>query len=381
MSKTIDQRVVEMQFDNANFERNVSTSMSTLEKLKKSLRFEDSAKGFESIAKAAGSVDMGGLGSGVESVRMKFSALEVMAVSALQNITNKAVDAGTQLVKSLSIDQMIDGWTKFEDKTSAVQTIMSATGLSIDEVNTQLAKLNWFTDETSYNFTDMTDNIGKFTSQGVDLETATVAMEGIATWAAKSGQGAASASRAMYNLSQALGVGAVKLQDWMSIENANMATAEFKQLAIDIAKELGTLSEAADVTVTNFRENLKDGWFTSDVLIKVLNQYGGFADELYKVSEQTGLSATDLLTHLEEFQAGTLDISSVAQDAALSAEELTEIFSRLGDETMSLGNTSFRAAQEAKTFTDMLNATKDAVSTGWMNTDALPQTSRRSRFV
>ncbi|MCD8372610.1 MAG: phage tail tape measure protein, partial [Clostridia bacterium] len=345
MSKEIDEKVVEMRFDNDQFEKNVQTSLSSLEKLKSGLNFNGAAKGLDEISSSVEDTSsvMSTLTNGVESVGKKFSALEVVAVAALVNITTQVVNTAEQLFKSLSLDQITAGFTKYEEKTTAMQTIINATGLSLEEVNEQLDKLNWFTDETSYNFTDMVSNIGKFTSMGIDLDTSVTAMMGIANWAAVSGQGTEEASRAMYNLAQAIGVGAVKLTDWKSIENANMATQEFKEIVIETAKELGTLDEEAQTTSgtlvesSNFSSTLSEGWFTSDVLLAALEKYGNYSEEVYKVVQEEGVTAAE-------------------------AMEL------ITDDTMELGEKAFKAAQEAKTFTDAINATKDAVSTGWMNT-------------
>ena len=384
MSKVVDERVVSMQFDNKRFESNVKNTMSTLDKLKQSLNLSGAAKGLEDIEATSNRVNMYGLSNAIETVGAKFSALQVIGITALANITNSAVNAGKRLISSLTIDQVSSGFDKYADKTSAVQTIMAATAKDFDDtgkqmeyVNEQLGKLNWFTDETSYNFLDMVSNIGKFTSNNIKLDKSVTAMQGISTWAAISGANTNEASRAMYNLSQAIAVGSVKLIDWKSIENANMATAEFKQTAIDTAVSMGTLTKKADgtfstlkgntVTVSNFNEALSDAWFTSDVLMSTLDKYGGFADDLYEASEKTGLSASQLLTHLTNFKDGTLEISKVASETGLSTSELTEMFTALGDETFTLGQRSFRAAQEAKTFKEAISSVKDAVSTGWMN--------------
>lgn len=343
MSTSIDQRIVEMQFDNNQFERGAKQSIETLDKLDKSLDLRESAKNLTALSDAGKNFNMDGVASGIEIVQQKFSALEIMGITALQRITNQAITTGENLVKSLSLDQIGQGFGKYEQKTTSVQTIVNATGESIDSVSEKLAKLNWFTDETSYNFTDMIGNIGKFTSMGIDLNTSVTAMEGIANWAAISGQGVNEASRAMYNLSQAIGVGAVKLMDWKSIENANMATKEFKETAIETAKALGELNAQGEtakgtaVTVENFSSTLSDAWFTSDVLLKTLNKYGEYADEVYTVATEKGLTCAQAME-------------------------------QVNGETMNLGERAFKAAQEAKTFTDAINSVKDAVSTGWANT-------------
>lgn len=343
MSTSIDQRIVEMQFDNGQFERGAKQSIETLDKLDKSLDLRESAKNLTALSDAGKNFSLDGVSSGIEVVQQKFTALEIMGITALQRITNQAITTGENLVKSLSLDQIGQGFGKYEQKTTSVQTIVNATGESIDSVSEKLAKLNWFTDETSYNFTDMIANIGKFTSMGIDLDTSVTAMEGIANWAAISGQGVNEASRAMYNLSQAIGVGAVKLMDWKSVENANMATKEFKETAIETAKALGELNAQGEtakgtaVTVENFASTLSEAWFTSDVLLKTLNKYGEYADQVYTVATEKGLTCAQAME-------------------------------QVNGETMNLGERAFKAAQEAKTFTDAIESVKDAVSTGWANT-------------
>ena len=368
MSEVIDNKVVSMEFDNQNFEKNVKTTMSTLDKLKEALNFKSAGKAFDDLGKAADKVNMNGLTNAIDNVKSRFSVLEVAGITAIANLTNSAVNQGKRLVKALSVDQVTAGWSKFEAITGSTQTIMSATGKSIEEVEKQIDKLNWFTDETSYNLTDMTDNIGKFTSAGVDLDKAVTAMEGIATEAALSGANTQQASRAMYNFSQAMGTGAVKLQDWMSIENANMATKEFKETIIATAEALGTIKKGS-VTFENFRDNLKDGWFTSDVLIQALNKYGGFADKLEASMKETTLDMTsEMLRYVDQFIDGTIDMDAAAAQAGVSTSKLKSILTELGSSEYELGRRAFKAAQEAKTFTDAINATKDAVSTSFMNT-------------
>ncbi|MCC8098003.1 MAG: tape measure protein, partial [Eubacterium sp.] len=222
MSKTVDQRIVEMQFNNGQFEKNVSTSLSTLDKLKEALGFKGASKGFEDVTSASSA-----LGRSVETIQAKFSALDVMAVTALSNITNSAINLGKQLVNTFAIEPLSTGFEEYELKMGSVQTIMAATGESLDTVNKYLQELNVYSDKTIYSFSDMTSNIGKFTNAGVKLEDAVMAIKGISNEAAVSGANANEASRAMYNFAQALSAGYVKLIDWKSIELANMATVEF----------------------------------------------------------------------------------------------------------------------------------------------------------
>ena len=396
MSRTIDEKVVEMRFDNRDFEQNVSQSMSTLDKLKNALKFDDAEKTFSKMSSAATKIDFGPLSTAIEGVGQKFSALETIAVGALMNIGASIERNLVDMLKSVTVEPIMSGFEKYADKTKAVQTIMNATGNEIGVVSDQLSRLNWFTDETSYNFSDMVSNIGKFTSSGVDLDKAVTAMEGIANWAAISGQGTNEAARAMYNLSQSLSSGYVMVRDWMSIENANMATKEFKQMAIEAAVAEGTLAEFYDeekgesfyatysldefgnaiaeteVDWMNFRDTLQKKWFTDKALVKVLNNYGGFTDKLSEVYDElnktTDITTSQIIKLTNEYVDGTLDMDKAMLMTGKSAEELQQIFAELGSEEYDLGRRAFAAAQEAKTFREAIDATKDAVSTGWMNT-------------
>ena len=383
MSKTVDERVVSMQFDNKQFEANVNTSMSTIDKLKAKLDFKGATKGMENIGTATKNVNMSGLGSAVESVRVKFSALEVMGVTALANITNSAINAGKRMVSALSLDQIRAGFQKFSDKTTSVATLQ-AQGNALEDVNEQLDKLNWFTDETSYNFTDMVSNIAKFTATGKGLEESVTAMEGIATWAALSGQNASTASRAMYQLSQAMGAGVMRKEDYKSIQNASMDTEEFRKKCIEAGIALGTLKDNGDGTFTSLKANVKDGaftisqfadhltedmWLTSDVMMKVFNEYSSAVAGIYDAADESGKLASEIIDEIHT-KADELKTATMTDEEAIDAA-IKELGYTLEDGSLkfdSFGLKAFEAAQKARTFQDAIDATKDAVSTGWMKT-------------
>ena len=383
MSKTVDERVVSMQFDNRQFEANVNTSMSTIDKLKAKLDFKGATKGMENIGTATKNVNMSGLGSAVESVRVKFSALQVMGVTALANITNSAINAGKRMVSALSLDQIRAGFQKFSDKTTSVATLQ-AQGNALEDVNEQLDKLNWFTDETSYNFTDMVSNIAKFTATGKGLEESVTAMEGIATWAALSGQNASTASRAMYQLSQAMGSGVMRKEDYKSIQNASMDTEEFRKKCIEAGIALGTLKDNGDGTFTSLKANVKDGaftisqfadhltedmWLTSDVMMKVFNEYSSAVAGIYDAADESGKLASEIIDEIHT-KADELKTATMTDEEAIDAA-IKELGYTLEDGSLkfdSFGLKAFEAAQKARTFQDAIDATKDAVSTGWMKT-------------
>ena len=337
MSTEVEQRVVEMRFDNKHFESNVSTTMSTLDKLKHALRLDGASKGLENVNSAANKVNMSGLSNGVETVRAKFSALEVVAVTALANITNSAVNAGKQWVKSLSVDQVSAGWSKYGQKTSSVQTIMNATGKSIDEVNGYLEKLMWFSDETSYGFTDMTAALGQMTSAGGDIDKLIPLITGVANATAFAGKGASEFSRVMYNLNQSYSKGYLDYADWKSIDLAGVSSKQLKQMIIDVGVAQGKIKEG-QITVADFASTLKDKWADTSVLEEAFGKFAEMSELAY-----------------EMVQSGEVD----------TASEAYEILSKKYD---GVAITAAKAAQEAKTFSEAIDATKDAVSSGWMKT-------------
>lgn len=349
MSKSIDERVVRMDFENDSFERKAAKSTKTVKELDKALELKNGKKSFEDVEAAAEKTNFSSLIKAADVVTNRLSNLGIVGVTALSNLTNKAVDAGEKLVKSLTIDQVMAGWNKMDQITKSTGTLVSQ-GYDLSNVESQLDKLNWFTDETSYNLSSMIENIAKFTATGQNLDESAVAMEGIALWAALSGQNASTAERAMYQLSQALGAGYMRLEDYRSIQNASMDTDEFRQKALDAAVALGTLQDNLDGTYTSlvnggdaftksqFAQSLTEGaWFTSDVMMEVYRNYASAVDQIYNYAKEKGITTSQAI------------------------EEL-------GDKVDSFGLKAFRAGQEARSFGDAIDAAKDAVSTGWMKT-------------
>lgn len=337
MSQEIDERVVEMRFDNAQFERNTRQSIKTLNALNESLKLEGAEKSFEKIEDASAKVDFDKMQSALESLNSKFSAVEVMGVTALMRITNQAMDTGEKLVKSLSIDQVTSGWNKYAQKTASVQTIMNATGKSITKVNSYLDKLMWYSDETSYGFTDMTQSLGQLTAAGGDIDKMIPMIMGIANATAYAGKGASEFQRVIYNLNQSYSQGYLNLMDWKSVELAGVATAELKQQIIDTGVELGKIKKGA-VTVGTFGSTLSKKWADKEVMETA---FGKLADFTMAIKEGV--------------DNGTY--KNASEGIAALADQYDEATVK-----------AFKAAQEAKSFSEAIDATKDAVSSGWLET-------------
>lgn len=369
MSTTIDTRVVEMRFDNKQFESGVSTTMSTLDKLKQKLHLDGASKGLESVSSAAKKVDMSGLSRGIETVSSRFSALDVIGVTALANITNSAINAGKRMVSALTIDPIKSGFQEYETQMNAIQTILANTqskGSTLDDVKAALNELNKYADLTIYNFTEMTRNIGTFTAAGVDLETSVSAIQGIANLAAVSGSNSQQASTAMYQLSQALASGTVKLMDWNSVVNAGMGGEIFQNALKETSALLGTGAEAAIEAEGSFRESLRTGWLTSEVLTETLKKFTTSGANEY-VAEYTGLSVDAVQAALEsaEAQYGEADAvkyaaKALAEKSGKNAEEI--------ESTLQMAKTAQDAATKVKTFTQLWDVMKEAVQSGWART-------------
>ena len=335
MSREVDQRVVEMRFDNAQFEKNTRESMKTLDRLQDKLQFKDVDKGFENIEKAQRNVNFDEMEGALDTLKVKFNALDVMAVAALTNITNKIVDTGERLVKSLSVDQVASGWNKYIEKTSNVQTIMNATGESIDNVNGYLNKLMWYSDETSYSFSEMTSALSQMTAAGGDIKKMIPMIMGIANATADAGKTGFAFQSTIRNLTQSYSAGHLQLQDWKSLNLMGTATKALKQELIDTAVEMGKLKEG-EVTIGTFESTLSNKWADTKVMEKTFEKYASMMEAAYDMVQQNpGMTSSEALEKLSG-QYGEL-----AERAAL-------------------------AAQQATSFEQAIDSTKDAVSSSWM---------------
>lgn len=317
MSNVVDNRVLEMRFDNAQFERGVATSMSTLDKLKAKLNLTGASKGLDNLGKAAKNVRFDGLNAGIDTVQAKFSAMQVVGVTALANITNSAITAGKRIASALTIEPVKTGFQEYETQMGAIQTILANTqkeGTNVERVNAALDELNYYADKTIYNFTEMTRNIGTFTAAGVKLDTSVNAIKGIANLAAASGSTPQQASTAMYQLSQALAAGTVKLMDWNSVVNAGMGGQLFQDALIRTSELLDTGAQAAIKAEGSFRESLSTGWLTTEVLTETLNQIAGAYSEAELIAQgYTKEQAGDIVQLAETAEAAATEVKTLTQ--------------------------------------------------------------------
>lgn len=334
MSREIEERVVSMQFDNANFERNVKSSMSTLEKLRSALNFKGASKGIEAVEKASSKINFNGLTSAIDNVGVRFSSLQVIGTTALANITNAAVNAGRTMLNSLTLQPITSGFAEYETQIGSIQTILSNTrwqNTSLEQVNSALDELNTYADQTIYNFTEMTRNIGTFTAAGVGLDQSVAAIKGIANLAAVSGSTSTQASQAMYQLSQALAAGKVSLQDWNSVVYSGMGGKIFQDALVRTSEIMGTGAKQAIETYGTFRDSLTKGqWLTTDVLTETLKQISGAYTEADLISQG----------YTKEQAA---EIVALAQDAT-------------------------DAATKVRTFSQLMGTTMEQLGSGWTST-------------
>lgn len=328
MSQEVDQRVVEMRFNNANFEKNTKKTISSIDKLMEKLQFKGAEKGFEKLDKAAKDVDLGVIARSVETLEERFSALNVVATAALVNITNRVVNAGEKIVKSLTLDGMMKGFGEYETQINSVQTILANTadkGTTLNQVNKALDELNRYADQTIYNFTEMTRNIGTFTATGAGLNKSVAAIKGIANLGAISDSSSQQVSTAMYQLSQALASGTVKLQDWNSVTNAGMGGRIFQNSLMETARVHGIAIDEMVAKEGSFRETLKNGWLSADILTETLQKFTGDLDR----------EALLAIGYTEEQTEAILKLGETARNAATQVKTLTQLKDTLGEAVQS----------------------------------------------
>lgn len=379
---SIDERVVEMQFRNDQFEQGVKKSLISLENLKKGLNLDKSSKSLSNLESTAKNFSMKNLASDVASISDRFSTMGIIGMTALQNITNSAITTGKTLMSALTIDPVKSGFQEYETQINSVQTILANTeskGTTLDQVNAALDELNHYADMTIYNFTEMTRNIGTFTAAGVDLDTSVQAIKGIANLAAVSGSNSQQASTAMYQLSQALAAGTVKLQDWNSVVNAGMGGQVFQDALKETARVHGVAIDQMIKDEGSFRETLSKGWLTSSILTETLSKFTGDLNE----------SQLKTMGYTDEQIASIIKMGQTANDAATKVKTFTQLFDTLA-EAMQSGWTQsweyivgdFDQAKESltavsDTFSDIIN--KSSNKRNDMLYDAL--TSNYDKFI
>ena len=321
---SVDKHIVSLEFDNAKFESKVKGSLSTLQNLKKSLQLDNASQGMEKLQQTSNKFSLKNLENGLNTIAQRFTTLGIIGTTALINITNSAVNAGKRIVSALTIDPIKTGLQEYETKMGAIQTILTNTkskGSTLADVNKTLNELNEYSDKTIYNFAEMARNIGTFTAAGVGLNDSATAIKGIANLAAGSGSTSAQASTAMYQLSQALAAGSVKLQDWNSVVNAGMGGELFQNALKDMAKQQGVFVDES----IPFRETLQSGWITADILTKTLQK---FAEDESLVKAATEVKSFTQLydTMQESVQSGwAISWEQIIGDKGQSTAMLTDI--------------------------------------------------------
>ncbi len=361
MSTTVDNRVVELKFNNKDFESNVKTSLKSIDTLKESMKFENATKGLEAIDKATKQVSFENMSKSIDEVKVKFDILDVAVFNIMNRMVDSAVNAGKKIVSSLTIDPVKTGFQEYETQINAVQTILANTqkeGTNVEIVNKALDELNTYSDKTIYNFTEMTRNIGTFTAAGVKLDDSVSAIKGIANLAAISGSTSAQASNAMYQLSQALAAGRVSLMDWNSVVNAGMGGAVFQDALKQTARAMGIVVDESQ----SFRDSIGggDSWLSAEVLTRTLQQFTGDMDEAQLAAQ--GFNKTQIEAIMKQ--------ATMANEAATKVKTLTQLMDTLKEAAQSGWSQTWRMLvgdfEESRTlFTDISNTVGELI--GKMN--------------
>ena len=338
---TIDERVVNMKFDASQFKTGVTMTMTLLDQLKTKFNFGSAKQSVDDLQGSVGRFNIGPMGAAISGIGEKFNAAGAVAFSVLDNIVTKAMNAGTSIVKSLTLDPVMDGFREYELNMNSIQTILANTkskGSTLEDVNTSLGDLNTYSDETIYNFSEMTKSIGQFTAAGVDLDTSTASIKGFSNLAAISGSNAQQAAGGMYQMGQAISKGYMGLEDWNSMDTAGVGGEVFKEQLFETAKAMGKLSDVPmgqtfkewEKESGSFRDSLSDKWVDADVLTNTLKGFGGDLDEA--------------------------ELKAIGYSDEMIAK------------TKELGEMGMSAAQDVKTFTQLMDTMKEGVGSGWAKT-------------
>lgn len=344
MANSIDNRVAQLTLENKQFEAAAAQSLKTVNKLDDAFKMADGVKGMKDLGDAAKSVNVEGLLNSANKVRVQFVAMEEAARQLIRSVTQDIYQQGKSMVKSLTIDQITSGWDKYTEKMSAVTTLMNATGKDLDTVNGYFDRLMWFSDETSYSFTEMGTALQTMVSAGGDVEDIIPLIQGVANATAFAGKGANEFSRVMYNLNQAYSKGFLTQEDWSSVQLAGVSSEALVSSLIQAGKAAGTLNKEGKtakntlVDITNFTSTLAEKWITKDVMAQAFGSFNEMTQKAY-----------------EMVQAGEVETAS-------------EAYEKLAKQYDNIALKAAMAAQESKSFKDSIDATKDAVATQWMQT-------------
>ena len=338
---SIDERIVSMQFDNEQFEKNVGTTLKSLTNLEKGV---DGLNG----------ISTSGLADAIESLQDRFSNLGIIGMTVIQNLTNRFVDAGIKMAKSLTIDQVAAGFDKYTANTKTVKALLNSTGESIDVVTEKINGLSWYSDATSYSYNSMVSALKSFTAQDIKMDEAIPAIMGIGNSLSYAGLAAEEASYAFDIYSKAMGQNYLSNQHLRSLNNMGAVTAEWKQQMIDAAVEVGTLTKVSDklyktqkgltVSIQDFDMTLghqKGKWLDRRVMMKVFGEVYG-----------------DYTKRLQEFMAQE-------ENSGLTIDQAIKKFNELNGITEDFGLKAFKSAQEARTFAEAVGAVRDAASSAW----------------
>lgn len=330
MSKSVDERIVEMRINNQQFEKGAKESISTLERLKKSLNLEGADKNLKKLEQAGKEFSLEGMAKNIDLISSRFTNLGIVGTTVLQNITDSAIQTGKQLANALTLEAPKMGFSEYETQINAIQTILANTkskGTTLDEINAALDELNSYADLTIYNFTQMTESIGRFTAAGLDLDVSTASIKGLSNLAAMAGSTSEQLNTAMFQLSQGLSAGTIKLEDWNSLQTANMTNESFRESLIETARVHGVAIDQMIAKYGSLEYSLQEGWLSSEVMMETLLKFTGD----YSEAEWIALGYTE--------------------DQAKAIVEL--------------GKTAMGAATDVKTFTQLIDTTKEALQSGW----------------
>lgn len=365
MSNVVDDRVVKMKFDNEQFEDGVKDTMRSLDDLDKNLKnFEGRSFG--------GNLEnaLNGIGGAVDDLSERFDAWGVFAKRIIENVADAAYQQGIKMVKSLSTDNIMAGWEKYEDLSSNIYAITNqvSNGESYEDVTRAIEKLSWYSDATSFSLSDMTSALKGFVSQGIDLDTATAMIMGMGNSITYAGAGAKEGSGAFQVFAKAMGQGYIGLRQWQQMSSTyGIGTYGLKKQALDAAVALNKLTVSYDEAGEAIYETEEGLTFTIDEFDTTLgNQKGKWLDKevMQAIYGDTGAYG-EYIAGLSEYIQLVKETEGRQLTWNEAVEEYGEYLGRDLTEQEEFGKVAADSATVAKTLTEAIDAVKDAVSSSW----------------
>lgn len=163
---TIDRRIVEMKFDNGDFGKKTEQTVKNLQELEKALKLDNAGKGLAGIEEQAKHFSLDNISKNVENVSSKFSVMGAIGLSAIQNLTNAAINFGKSKIGDL-LDPIIGGGKRRSTNISNAKFQLEGLGVAWGDVSEHIS---YAVNETAYGLDEAAKAAAQFVASSVPME-------------------------------------------------------------------------------------------------------------------------------------------------------------------------------------------------------------------